>query len=791
MKKRTIALCLLLAVSMVTPAFSTEYQDVALEEIAVENDEAKKQDVAAEQSEKSQTEEAAKQDEALQVEEVAKQEDEPLTGEMEAAEPDKAESAENADVEDAGDLLILPMEDATSLPSQEEELSVEGATTSGRKATVTHAVTDKITASSSFNCNWTYSAQTPTVVNFWDDQNRYNVASYASTKLTINRYDENFNWKDAIVLSNPYSLFGTVTCDQAGNYYVVWGQQDSSNANSVVTSLVKYSYAGVELGRCEIKGYDSNPYMEWGEPGSKWGTMLPFRAGNCELAINGDVISCNYARQMYSTHQSNYIFYVNRNTMERLYPTKNVPYCSHSFDQDVIPTSDGGFLYANHGDASKRGFVVSKVKNGVQSPDVITFHFREGGARDHGYNETFAQLGGLCETENTYVLCGSSEKTLSLAYALTNGVYCGHSEARNLFVQILKKDFASYSGANMYYTQGQIRKAVGTKPVQTEAEAASQPLRLKGTEVDYGVIWLTNLDDNHYVCNPKVISLGGGQIAVLWEELDYVNNLGQAYYEVINESGAVIIDRTEITGTYLMGNTDLTYHNGLVYWATKDSNGQKLHKMDLKQSTVVPQGPTPTPTQKPTGNDSGDDKDTGNGKTDKEKTPVVGKVVGDEAATGFYKIVSIDKKQVAFDAPTKKELKSVKVPDVVTLYGEKYKVTKISNNAFKGNKNVTKVTIGNNVTTIGANAFSGARNLTTVTIGKNVSKIGKNAFYGCKKIKTMTIKTKKLTLKKVSTNAFKGIQRTATVKIPRSKKKAYKSLLTKRGMHSKAIIRVF
>ncbi len=99
-----------------------------------------------------------------------------------------------------------------------------------------------------------------------------------------------------------------------------------------------------------------------------------------------------------------------------------------------------------------------------------------------------------------------------------------------------------------------------------------------------------------------------------------------------------------------------------------------------------------------------------------------------------------------------KKTKNVVVPATVTLSdGKTYNVTAIGAKAFKGNKTVTKVTIGKNVTTIGAKAF-----------------------YGCKKLKTIIIKSKKL--KKVGKKAIKGIKKSATIKVPKTKLKAYKKL---------------
>lgn len=200
------------------------------------------------------------------------------------------------------------------------------------------------------------------------------------------------------------------------------------------------------------------------------------------------------------------------------------------------------------------------------------------------------------------------------------------------------------------------------------------------------------------------------------------------------------------------------------------------------------------------------------------KLPKKGDTLTDPVTKAKYKITGVTIKgdvvtgTVQYIKPTAKNVKSVSVKASITLNGITYKVTSIAAKAFKGQKKLSKVTIGSNITSIGADAFSGCKKLKTVKMGSKVTtignkafykcvkltkitipakvtKIGKQAFYGCKALKSITIKTKKLTTKKVGKNAFKGISAKATVKVPKSKQKAYKTLLKKRGIGSKAKIK--
>ena len=197
---------------------------------------------------------------------------------------------------------------------------------------------------------------------------------------------------------------------------------------------------------------------------------------------------------------------------------------------------------------------------------------------------------------------------------------------------------------------------------------------------------------------------------------------------------------------------------------------------------------------------------------DTPEQPKKGDVVADDKASAKVEVADATKKEVEYKAPANKKAKTVTIPATVKINGVTYKVTQISDNAFKGNKTVTKVTVGNNIKTIGKNAFSGATKLKKVTIGKNVkeieanafkgcssltsitlpsnvTKIGANAFSGCKKLKTLTIKSTKLTSKTVAKNAFKGLTKATTIKVPKKKLEAYKKLFKSKGLSSEVEVK--
>lgn len=445
-------------------------------------------------------------------------------------------------------------------------------------------------ASSTREPRSSYAAARPNVVTFLDQNKRINVAYLNDKVLCVKRYDvKTLQLVDAIQMEARYPLFGNIICDQSGKYYVAWGQTDSAKTNCITMAVTKYDYSGNYVGELTLTGYESAPYS-----GDGWGTCVPFNSANCSMAIQNGILAVNYGRKMYNGHQSNMILYVKCATMKRVYA--NTAYTSHSFDQRIYATADGkSYIALNHGDAYDRGFSLTKITKiydteGYWLPadgEVYTFHFREGATRSYGYNETFAQMGGLAELDSAFVFAASSERMLSLAEA-PSAEYMGYNGARDLFVQILKKNFTDYSGADCYYTAGETRKAQGTKPA-----SATTQLWLNGDEEDYGILWLTNYDASHYAANPKVFSMGNDKFGVMWEKREYVSNYwsnsnsAETYFALLDVNGKVLVDTMRVPDCLLAADADPVVVDGAVYWATKDNYGEKLHVLRWNKSIKV------------------------------------------------------------------------------------------------------------------------------------------------------------------------------------------------------------
>ena len=180
---------------------------------------------------------------------------------------------------------------------------------------------------------------------------------------------------------------------------------------------------------------------------------------------------------------------------------------------------------------------------------------------------------------------------------------------------------------------------------------------------------------------------------------------------------------------------------------------ETIAKLPMPTATPVPTAtPTPAITSAPT------------------VTPTpsvsVGTKITDKKTGNIYKVTSSRSSSQTVAFIGNKVKTSVTIPATIKIKGATYKVTEISTNAFKNNRKLKKV-----------------------VIGQNIVRIGKNAFYGCKKLTSITIKSSRLTLKNIGKNAFKNTIPKATVKVPKKQKALYNQILKKRGLNKKAKIK--
>jgi hypothetical protein len=256
------------------------------------------------------------------------------------------------------------------------------------------------------------------------------------------------------------------------------------------------------------------------------------------------MLAVYFARKMFKAndglnHQASYGFVIDTDTFERLDKESKtgynatsagnmtMPYVSHSFNQFILPI-DGGFIFADHGDASPRSFGFAQFKNGENSRRLQAFKF----PGQTGQNATYAEMGGLAKTSKGYIFAGAYGKDINTA--------------RNVFVLTFDDNLAKCSNP-VYITSY-------TK------------------------------EDSH-AGHPKIVELDDGRYLILWEKFRFstqaANLIGQdptgyqsTYMLTIDESGKALSEVQELKGVRLNMNDVLRYNaqNGKVYWAINNNS---------------------------------------------------------------------------------------------------------------------------------------------------------------------------------------------------------------------------
>lgn len=130
-----------------------------------------------------------------------------------------------------------------------------------------------------------------------------------------------------------------------------------------------------------------------------------------------------------------------------------------------------------------------------------------------------------------------------------------------------------------------------------------------------------------------------------------------------------------------------------------------------------------------------------------------------------YKILDTSKKTATVTGTANKNLKNAVIQAEVDINGTIYEVTQIDAKAFKGLKQLKKV-----------------------TIGSNIQIIQKQAFAQCSKLANINMK-KAMGITSIKGKAFSKISAKAKVTVPAKKKDKYKKLLKKGGLSQKAAIK--
>ena len=188
-------------------------------------------------------------------------------------------------------------------------------------------------------------------------------------------------------------------------------------------------------------------------------------------------------------------------------------------------------------------------------------------------------------------------------------------------------------------------------------------------------------------------------------------------------------------------------------WGAADANGVRSEEYVAPAAPVIP---TPTPKPEPAPEPTPAAPGTAVSGTDNAGNKVDATVTDNTATTlpdGTTAAGSVEYKgaeSTGSTAPTTE----VSVPSTVTASdGSTYVVTKIADEAFEGQKQLTKVAIPETVVEIGDKAFAGT-SIEEVKIPAATTTIGEGVFQGCESLKTIDLSESAIT--EVPADAFNG-----------------------------------
>jgi hypothetical protein len=190
---------------------------------------------------------------------------------------------------------------------------------------------------------------------------------------------------------------------------------------------------------------------------------------------------------------------------------------------------------------------------------------------------------------------GAMERTLSMEYSQDI------DESWDIFIQKYDKNFSENKTVeDMQMFNTETRETTGTKPT-TDPNVYGR-LYLTGTEKDYGIKWLTELNNEKTVMQIRAVELENDKIAIIYETYDlksksdegysYIRNTAKIYYMIIDGNGNIISSPTQISNVNLTPEEILQYKNGKIYWTSTEegNNTIKLNVLDVANPIAYTKG---------------------------------------------------------------------------------------------------------------------------------------------------------------------------------------------------------
>lgn len=454
------------------------------------------------------------------------------------------------------------------------------------------------------------------------------------------------------------------------------------------------------------------------------------------------------------------------NTEYRYYKYEPIKWRVLSVDgEDVLLLSDIGLdciYYLEYDEKARPGWGESKVRSFLNGYDASANLDEEDYTSDNFIDKAFSELEKNCikQTEVTYdtnpVFDRKAEGTATdLIYILSASEFANTSYGFNGTMDKAQQNSSLIDPAKALRssTYAKARGAVSSSSYEEKSKYAFAG----------NCSWCTHTLGKWMGYPTIVIGFGNGR---LWYEGSPVDS----YYAMVP---AMHIDMSKAS-SLITSKTTLTVEGCPVSTATptpKPTPGGQTTPTPVPTATAIPGGqatPTATPTLTPTATPTQSPEITKTPTVTPEptgkptETPSSQSLKVGQSVKGSSTDVKLTvtktgaKPEVCVKKTDSKKAKQVKIPETVKQNGVTYKVTSIA-----------------------PGAFSGCSKLKKITIGKNITSIGKNAFKHCKALKSITVQGQ--SLKSIGKNAFKGTNKKLTVKVPKTKKKAYQKLFQGKG----------
>ena len=350
-----------------------------------------------------------------------------------------------------------------------------------------------------------------------------------------------------------YSKLGDIISDENGCIYIIWGKiseiENSERTNNVFIS--KYSPNGILIKTAEFSGQTLGIDDSMIED--------PFHSGNTVSAINNGILTVQFAKKMYNGHQSNVVISVNISDLSPIDKWNNV-YTSHSFGHDVIWSERyQNYYYVSHGDAFPRGF--NLATNNYQKT-LFNFYLQNNANNNMIIiNQTFAQMGGLIESDKSFVFCGASAKSISED---------AKNEVQNLFIQM----FNINNNNEIEFIGGEDRTGYTATDIQ---DNSNSPLT---SVTNNGVRWLTDYAENSVIA-PQIVQ-ANDKIVILWSVYNPHNRFCEdRYYMILSDTGEILVPETPLK-EYLNSYEKPIYHDGVVSWVYYDHYNKQIKQAKIQ-----------------------------------------------------------------------------------------------------------------------------------------------------------------------------------------------------------------